>query len=232
MDANFSCDTLLSLLVKDVGSLWQCRRRGESLEVSTPFSTVTQRFVSVFIGIRDAGYVVGDGGWLSEGYYHGHDIEGHLELSSDLVKFFSEPLGILTVKVGERTHFFKRCGDSALLSSAVYDLANFVVNFIAAEAFSSHTTIDDKPKKPEMPPNALLMKAVIDALTELGGSGRAQEINRRVVKRLMLPEDVITALHKPGKSKVTELSYRLGWIRTELKKQGAIGRENGGWRLL
>ena len=45
------------------------RMRGDTLEVITPFATTNDKFVSVFISERKNGYVVTDGGWITNGIY-------------------------------------------------------------------------------------------------------------------------------------------------------------------
>ena len=147
MADNITCDELVPTLIKDFGSLWQCHRRGETLEVVTPFSTATQRFVSVFIRRREDGFIISDGGWLSEGTYRKHDPEQVSETPDALVEFFSSSLGIISTETGDRKIFFKKCSQLSLLSSAVYDVANFLVNVVSTESFVTRKEEDSDARE-------------------------------------------------------------------------------------
>lgn len=147
MSDNATCNELLPILIKDFGSLWQCRSRGDTLEIVTPFSTATQRFVSVFIRQRADGYIVSDGGWLLEGSYFKHDPEQLIKIPFDLVDFFSTSLGIASTEAEERRIYFKKCTQSSLLSSVVHDVASFIVNVVSAESFVTNKEEDVEGKK-------------------------------------------------------------------------------------
>lgn len=70
------------------------------------------------------------------------------------------------------------------------------------------------------------------AISNLGGSAKIQEIDEKVADLLNLTEDQVELLHNPDKSSQTELSYRLGWSRTYLRKTGYIENSGRGvWSL-
>ena len=66
-----------------------------------------------------------------------------------------------------------------------------------------------------------LMSCVFRALQDLGGSGANKEIDSAVERILDLPEDVVSESHL-GSFTQTELSYRVAWAKTKLKKKGII----------
>lgn len=77
-----------------------------------------------------------------------------------------------------------------------------------------------------------LMNPLITALRELGGSGSVDEIYERVLQDLRLPEDALSVLHDPEAGNQTEVSYRLAWARSYLKKFGAVTNSSRGvWAL-
>lgn len=79
-----------------------------------------------------------------------------------------------------------------------------------------------KGSKPDMLPSAdALMDYVFRAIQDLGGSGANKEIDSAVERILDLPDDVVSASHL-GSFTQTELSYRVAWARTKLKKKGII----------
>lgn len=77
-----------------------------------------------------------------------------------------------------------------------------------------------------------LMKPLITALRDLGGSGSIDEIYERVIRNLKLSEDVLSILHDSDVSNQTEVYYRLAWARTYLKKYGVLTNSARGiWAL-
>lgn len=75
-----------------------------------------------------------------------------------------------------------------------------------------------------------LLQPTYNALHALGGSASVVDIHKHVLQQLNLPEEVANQPH-PG-SNLTELSYRLHWARTYLKKYGLIvNPTRGTWSL-
>jgi hypothetical protein len=146
--AELTCSTVIEHLKRDFGALWQCRPRGNSLEIITPFSTATQEFVSVFITVRDGQLIVSDGGWL---------INEHLSraMPASEVSFvdcigyadhFGTAFGVSKWnESSERVFFYKRCENLKLLSNAVYDVANFVSSVVNASTLPCET--EDRARK-------------------------------------------------------------------------------------
>ena len=64
-----------------------------------------------------------------------------------------------------------------------------------------------------------LMMPVFRVLKSLGGSGKNDEILNNVIANLNLPDDIVDALHNEN---MTELSYRLTWTKTYMKKFGIL----------
>jgi hypothetical protein len=129
-----TCDEILPIIKADFGSLWHCKARGGSIEIITPFSTSTQKFVSVFVTFRDSQMVVSDGGWLEDDadlYTLASTIE-----DPDFEFFVDHFRRVYKVLVAERPDkkriFFKKTADTKLLTGAVYDIANFVVATVNA----------------------------------------------------------------------------------------------------
>ena len=76
-----------------------------------------------------------------------------------------------------------------------------------------------------------LSSAVLEALHHLGGSGTNREIHDKVVKLLDLADEIVELPIKEGASE-TELEFRLGFARTELKKYGLLENSRRGvWSL-
>jgi restriction system protein len=76
-----------------------------------------------------------------------------------------------------------------------------------------------------------MMNPLIQALKSLGGSGTIEEIDDKVVDILNLSDEQLEVLHNPRYGQ-TEVSYRLAWTRTYLKKYGILENSSRGiWAL-
>ena len=75
------------------------------------------------------------------------------------------------------------------------------------------------------------MNPLIQALNSLGGSGTIEELDDKVADILNLSDEQLEVMHNP-KSGQTEVSYRLAWTRTYLKKYGILENSTRGvWAL-
>lgn len=73
----------------------------------------------------------------------------------------------------------------------------------------------------QVPNYATLIEATFNALKQLGGSGRNDEINKKVYQILNVPDNVLEIIHT-GRASFSEIDYRLAWARTLLKNYGAL----------
>lgn len=74
----------------------------------------------------------------------------------------------------------------------------------------------------KMPTVQDLMNPLLSALRVLGGSGSIAEIDDKVIELEGYPDELVSELHDPGNSTRTQISYRLAWARTYLKKYGVL----------
>ena len=83
-----------------------------------------------------------------------------------------------------------------------------------------------------VPNRNALIDPVLQAVHDLGGSGTNQEIHDKVVSNLGLSDEQAAKPIKPGASGPTQLAYRLGWARSDLKGVGLlINSARGVWSL-
>jgi restriction system protein len=81
-------------------------------------------------------------------------------------------------------------------------------------------------------PGKAYFNPTLRALHNLGGSGTIREIHDEAVVILGLSEEQIQILHNPGNSNQTEVSYRLAWARTWMKRYGLLeNKARGVWEL-
>ena len=82
----------------------------------------------------------------------------------------------------------------------------------------------------QVPTFDALMNPTLNALKKLGGSASIDELLRQVVRDQGIPTEITSILHIGGPQ--TELSYRLAWTRTYLKKYGMLDNsQRGVWSL-
>jgi len=76
------------------------------------------------------------------------------------------------------------------------------------------------------------MNPLLQALRLLGGSGSIEEIYSKTIEVSSLSEHVLSQMHDPERSSVTEVGYRLAWARTYLRKYGLLENSSRGiWAL-
>ena len=81
-----------------------------------------------------------------------------------------------------------------------------------------------------VPTRIELTNPALGAIHDAGGSASINEITERVIRNLDISDDDANEPHGTGYQ--TELEYRLGWARTELKKFGLITNSaRGVWSL-
>lgn len=78
-----------------------------------------------------------------------------------------------------------------------------------------------RTNKIKSPTYTKLIVPTFQALKDLGGSGKNDEICARIIKNLELPDEVVDEPHL-GSSNQSELQYQLAWARTYLKNYGII----------
>ena len=78
-----------------------------------------------------------------------------------------------------------------------------------------------KKSQERVPRLTELILPTFQALKELGGSGKNDEILACVIQNLHLPDAMVYLPHN-GRASLSELAYRLAWARTYLKTYGVI----------
>lgn len=87
--------------------------------------------------------------------------------------------------------------------------------------------------KKQVPTFDKMIRPVVQALHELGGSAQREALDKKTISLMELSEAVQRVPHKEaGSDRRTEVEYRLAWARTYLKKYGLVENpERGTWVL-
>lgn len=89
------------------------------------------------------------------------------------------------------------------------------------------------PSHLEIPSVSDFFKPVVAALRDLGGSGSVDEIDRRTIELMDIPEEVTAIPQNPDNDTRSVVEYRLAWARTYLKNAGVLDNSSRGvWALV
>lgn len=115
--------------------LWTIKLRGEdTIEISTPYSTTTSKFVSLYLTQRSGKFIVSDGGLLnSEAYESEIDYENQCLLK--ILYHFESYYEIKRTqdKQGIK-HYYKITDKESLIPNIIYEMAQFVSMCASAAA--------------------------------------------------------------------------------------------------
>lgn len=126
--------------------LWSFKYRGaETIEIITPYSTTSNKFVSLFLTKRDDKFIVSDGGLLnSEAYESQVDYDNQYLLK--ILYHYENHYQIKTTtdKKGYK-HYYKTTTSEILVPNLIYDLAQFISMCVS----SATVELDDVQEKEE-----------------------------------------------------------------------------------
>ena len=136
---------LFDRIKKEYCSLFSYKLHGNTIEVITPFTTLTNKFVSVFITIRNEKIIVSDGGFIANNMYEVRENHEDSDIIESLLHQYLHQHSILTTFKGNEVVYYKSTDKEELITVAVFDLCNFIVNFSNANV----TDYRDKKEKQE-----------------------------------------------------------------------------------
>lgn len=126
--------------------LWSFKKHGDKvLEIITPYSTTSNKFVSLFVTERDGKFIISDGGLLySEAYESQIDYDNQclLKILYHLESFYE--VNTTEDKKGYK-HYYKTTKESKYIPNMIYEMAQF----ISMCASSATVPFVDKEEKEE-----------------------------------------------------------------------------------
>jgi len=125
-------------------SLWQFKERGKTLEIITPYSTITSKFVSIFITERDNSIIISDGGWIASGNYE-TEVNPEDEYFSKLFYTYESYFDIKKTEQNGIPIYYKKTQKEVSIPSFLFD----VVQFIQAVVGGSVVEFEDPKEKAE-----------------------------------------------------------------------------------
>jgi len=122
--------------------------RNNSIEIITPFSTLNDKFVSVFVKFYQNQIIISDGGWIDLNYYEVNINEESETIVDRVTAYFQQNYKVLTTTDKAGTLFYyKTCENIEVVSSIVFDLSNFIVGVVNALDIKYKDEKEEKEKE-------------------------------------------------------------------------------------
>lgn len=133
-------ESLFREVERDYAGLWDFKFRGATLEIVTPHSTISDKFVSVFLTERDGIYVISDGGYLHiNEYVENEDIKSN-RCYNNAFAHFERYYKVLRVSDRNgKVIFYTKTANRTLVSSLIHDMASFITGVANAQHMTLET---------------------------------------------------------------------------------------------
>lgn len=105
--------------------------RENALEVITAYSTVNNKFISIFITFTNNKFVLTDNGWIDQNYYETPLNDESEYIIKRIIGSFKNSFSVKsTTDATGIEYYYKTCKTINEIPSAVFDLANFAVGVV------------------------------------------------------------------------------------------------------
>lgn len=124
---------IIEQIKKSFCNLTSFKERDNALEIITAFSTINNKFVSVFVTITNQKIVITDSGWVDQNYYETPYFEESEDLIRRIISAYQINYNVKSTldKTGIE-YYYKICNKIEEIPSVVFDLANFIVGTVNA----------------------------------------------------------------------------------------------------
>lgn len=130
---NLQCSDVINAIRSDFGQLWSCESMGNSVAISSPYLLPNHAHLTMWITVRDGDrIIVSDAGRAMEIVMELNPAAKVEETTACRDYFMGEHEVDLHEAPDKRLFFFKETKNIKLVSSLLFDLGNFVVNFCTA----------------------------------------------------------------------------------------------------
>jgi hypothetical protein len=115
---------------KDFCHIFSFKSHGDTLEIVTPFTTLTDKFVSVFVTQRNQKLIITDGGLIGQNLYENNISPEDPEIVDYVSEQYKKFYNIQETSNKIEIYYFRSIQKIELLSAAVFDLVNFIVGTV------------------------------------------------------------------------------------------------------
>lgn len=139
---------IFNAVKSDFCELTTYKVRNNSIEIITPFSTLNDKFVSIFVKYSQNQLIISDGGWIDLNYYEVNINEESEAIIDRVTSYYLQNYQIKTTSDNAGTlYYFKVCKSLEEISSAVFDLSNFIVGVVNALGITYKDEKEEKEKE-------------------------------------------------------------------------------------
>lgn len=133
-------ESLFHEVARDYASMWDFKFRGSTLEIITPHSTVSDKFISIFLTQRDGQFIVTDGGYIHTGDYIENESIRAGKCYNNAFEYYERYYSIQRVSdVNGKVIFFTKTENRTMVTSLIYDMASFIVGVANAQQMTLAT---------------------------------------------------------------------------------------------
>jgi len=120
----------------------------EVLEVITAFSTLNNKFISVFIKVESNRIIVTDNGWIDSNTYETPSFDESEEVISKIQLNYSLTYGIKSTYDNYGVaYYYKTCDLVESIPSIVFDVANFIVGVVNSNCIQFKDEKEEKERE-------------------------------------------------------------------------------------
>jgi hypothetical protein len=128
---------LFQIVKTDFCNLMDFRLRGNTIEIMTNVSTITNHFVSVFVSQQEDYYIVSDGGWLTKEYYENSVVYEDEIIVQKLQLQYRNHFNIqTTLHEGLIRYYYKATNHIELVSALVYDVSHYIAAIVNSQTIA------------------------------------------------------------------------------------------------
>lgn len=138
MSPNF--ENLFHEVSRDYAAMWDFKFRGTTLEIVTPHSTISDKFISVFLTERDNFFVITDDGYLHLGDYVENEAIKAGRCYNNAFSHYERYYAIQRVSDRNgKVIFFTKTESRTMVTSLIHDMASFIVGVANAQQMTLET---------------------------------------------------------------------------------------------
>ena len=112
-------------------NLTKFKMRQNAVEVITPFSTINNKFISVFITYSQNKIIITDNGWFDQNYYEIPSMNESKYIEKKIISSYENTYNVKSTKDQSGiNYYYKTCESIEQIPNAVFDLAHFMVGVV------------------------------------------------------------------------------------------------------
>ncbi|MDR6194904.1 hypothetical protein [Siphonobacter sp. SORGH_AS_0500] len=120
----------IEAIKNELNALWDCRSRGKTIELWTPFTTLTNKFITIFITERNGDLIVTDGAYFFLGDYEVEPSADDTQLLNNILVYQRYFKVDTTYDHYKNPVYYKKTNNFNQLPTAIIELAQFIQGIV------------------------------------------------------------------------------------------------------